>query len=65
MTSVDATTPATKIRRYPIITEYSGGYCCQFLARNSPSQNVLRVSARKNENTIDAIPSSLRMVPWM
>src|ERR1044072_6952648 len=58
-------TAATKITRYAIITEYSFGYCVQFVDRKLPSQIEFSCSDRKNENTSAAMPSNRRMVPWM
>ena len=65
MTSVNATTPAMNSTRYPIMIEYSFGYCVQLVARKLPSQIAFSWRARKNENTIDAMPTRRRIVPWM
>ncbi len=57
-------TAAKKITRYPIISEYSVGYCVQFWLRKPPSQKALSWSARKNENVIDRMPMRRRTAPW-
>ena len=63
MTSENAITAATNSVRNPTITLYSGGNWVQFSARNLPS-GTWSTAARKNENVMDAMPTSRRIVPW-
>ena len=60
-----ATAAATKTIRNPIMyAVLQCGNCVQFVGQEVAQGAVGAVGGRKNENRMDAIPSSRRMVPW-
>ena len=54
---------ATNTVPNPIIVLYSFENCVQLLPRYPPSGSAM-LAAKRNENRIDAMPISRRMVPW-